>query len=80
MPKAVTGNAGRKPPEPSVNHGQIDACIKTLVPHIQLNVKALDQSIRATVSGLHDAVKQEWRSRGGPSRAGFMSWLPATWR
>jgi hypothetical protein len=57
VPKSVKGNAGRKPPEPSATHAQIDAWIKTLVPHLQPVVKALDKSIRAAVPGLHCAVK-----------------------
>jgi len=59
MPKAIKGNAGRKPPEPSTNHADIDDWFRRLVPHLQPIVQGLDESIRATVPGLHYAVK--WR-------------------
>ena len=59
MPKAIKGNAGRKPPEPSTNHSDIDGWFRGLVPHLQPIVQGLDESIRATVPGLHYAVK--WR-------------------
>ena len=57
MPKAIKGNAGRKPPEPSTNHADIDDWFRRLVPHLQPIVQRLDESIRATVPGLHYAVK-----------------------
>jgi hypothetical protein len=57
MPKTVKGNAGRKPPEPSAEHSEIDAWITTLMPHLQPIVTALDASIHATVPGLQYAVK-----------------------
>jgi hypothetical protein len=57
MPKAIKGNAGRKPPEPSANHSDIDDWFRRLVPHLQPIVEWLDESIRATVPGLHYAVK-----------------------
>jgi len=57
MPKAIKGNAGRKPPEASANHSDIDDWFGRLVPHLQPIVKRLDESIRATVPDLHFAVK-----------------------
>src|ERR1700685_1597833 len=57
MPKAIKGNAGRKPPEPSANHSDIDNWCRRLVPDLQPIVKRLDESIRATIPGLHYAVK-----------------------
>ena len=58
MPKAIKGNAGRKPPEPSANHSDIDDwCRRGLMPDLQPIVKRLDESIRATVPGLDYAVK-----------------------
>jgi hypothetical protein len=57
MPKAIKGNAGRKPPEPSANHSAIDDWCRRLVPDLQPIVKRLDELIRATVPGLHYAVK-----------------------
>ncbi|HEY3926635.1 MAG TPA: hypothetical protein VGL75_18900 [Acidothermaceae bacterium] len=55
MPKTVKGNAGRKPPEPSTRHSEIDEWFRLLAPHLQPIVKGLDKSIRAGVSGLHYA-------------------------
>ena len=57
MPKAIKGNAGRKPPAPSANHSDIDEWCRRLVPDLQPIVKRLDESIRATIPGLDYAVK-----------------------
>ena len=57
MPKAIKGNAGRKPPEPSASHSDIDDWFRRQMPHLQPIVQALDESIRATIPGLHYAVK-----------------------
>jgi hypothetical protein len=35
MPKAIKGNAGRKPPEPSARHSDIDDWFGLLVPYLQ---------------------------------------------
>jgi hypothetical protein len=57
MPKEIKGNARRKPPEPSANHSDIDDWFSRQMPHLQPIVQALDESIRATIPGLHYAVK-----------------------
>ena len=57
MPKAIKGNAGRKPPEPTADHSVIDDWRQRLMPDLQPIVKRLDESIRATLPGLHYAVK-----------------------
>ena len=57
MPKIIKGNAGRKPPEPSTDHADIEAWFGRLVPHLQPIVKRLDESIRAAIPGLQYAVK-----------------------
>jgi hypothetical protein len=57
MPKEIKGNAWRKPPEPSANHSDIDDWFRRQMPHLQPIVQALDESIRATIPGLHYAVK-----------------------
>lgn len=57
MPKSIKGNAGRKPPEPSPNHDDIDDWCGRQVPHLQSIVRRLDEAIRAAVPGLHYAVK-----------------------
>jgi hypothetical protein len=57
MPKAIKGNAGRKAPEPSANHSDIDDRCRRLMPDLQPIVKRLDESIRATVPDLDYAGK-----------------------
>jgi hypothetical protein len=57
MPKAIKGNASRKPPEPSANHSDIDHWLLRQMPHLQPIVRRLDESIRVTIPGLHYAVK-----------------------
>lgn len=57
MAKTVKGNAGRQPPAPSSSHADIDNWFGRQVPHLQPIVKQLDNTIRATVTGLLYAVK-----------------------
>jgi hypothetical protein len=57
VPKVIKGNAGRKPPEPTADHADIDDWLRRLVPDLQPIVKGLDELIRATVPGVHFAVK-----------------------
>jgi hypothetical protein len=57
LPKAIKGNAGRKPPEPSASHADIDDWIPRQVPHLQPILEQLDESIRATIPELRYAVK-----------------------
>jgi hypothetical protein len=57
VPKAIKGNARRKPPEPSAEHADIDHWFGLLMPYLQPIVRGLDESIRAVVPGLHYAVK-----------------------
>jgi hypothetical protein len=57
MPKEIKGNAGRKPPQPSANHADIDAWCRRLMPDLQPIAKRLDATICATIPGLHYAVK-----------------------
>jgi hypothetical protein len=71
MPKAIMGNAGRKPPEPSADHSDIDAWFGRLIPHLQPIVKQLDKSIRATIPGLHFALKWK-RAHYGLSKLGWI--------
>jgi hypothetical protein len=71
VPKTVKGNESRKPPEASATHTEIDCWVKTLVPHLQPIVKALDKSIRAAVPGLHYAVKYK-RAFYGRSELGWI--------
>jgi hypothetical protein len=55
--KSIKGNTGRKPPEPSADHADIDDWCRRLVPDLQPIAKRLDESFRATIPGLHYAVK-----------------------
>ena len=71
MPKAIKGHAGRKPPEPSANHSDIDDWCRRLMPDLQPIVKRLDQSIRATVPGLDYAIKWK-RAYYGLSELGWI--------
>ena len=57
MPKAIKGNASRRPPEPATDHSDIDDWTQRQMPHLQPIVKLLDKSIRATIQGLQYAVK-----------------------
>ena len=66
MPKAMKGNAGRTPPEPSADHSDIDDWCRRLMPDLQPIVKRLDKSIRATVSGLYYTVNRKRAYYGLP--------------
>jgi hypothetical protein len=57
MPKTIKGNAGRKPPEPAADHSDIEDWFRRQMPHLQPIVQQLDATIRATIPGLHYAVK-----------------------
>jgi hypothetical protein len=76
VPKTVKGNAGRTPPEPSARHSEVDGWIKTLVPHLQPIVEALDKSIRAEVPGLHYAVKYKRTFYGLPELGWIIELAP----
>lgn len=66
MPKTIKGNAGRKPPEPSAGHSDIDDWFGRLMPYLQPIVRGLDESIRALVPDLHYAVKWKRAFYGRP--------------
>jgi hypothetical protein len=57
MPKEIKGVAGRTPPEPWADHSVIDEWLGRQLPHLQPIVRALDESILATIPGRHYAVK-----------------------
>jgi hypothetical protein len=71
LPKEIKGHAGRKPPEPSPTHAEIDAWLTRQMPHLQPILAALDESIRATIPGLHYAVKWKRPYYGLPE----LGWL-----
>ena len=66
MPKAIKGNAGRKPPEPSAGHSDIEDWCRHLMPDLQPIVQRLDELIRATVSDLHYTVDRKRAYYGLP--------------
>lgn len=68
MPKEIKGNAGRKPPEPSASHTDIDEWRRRRMPGVQPIVGCLDAAICATVQGLEFAVKRERAFYGLPDR------------
>jgi hypothetical protein len=76
MPKAIKGNQGRKPPEPSADHADIDQWLPRLVPHLQPIVTLLDESIRAAVPGLAYAVKWKRAFYGLPDRGWIIELAP----
>lgn len=57
MPKAIKGNASRKPPEPAASHSDIDDWLRRQMPHLQPIVERLDGTIRSAIPALHYAVK-----------------------
>ena len=71
MPKEIKGNAGRKPPQASAGHADIDDWFGRLVPYLQPVVRALDESIRAVIPGLDYAIKWKRAFYGLPA----LGWL-----
>jgi hypothetical protein len=67
MPKAVKGNAGRRPPEHSANHADIDEWCRHLMPDLQPIVTRLDELIRATLPDLDYAVNRKRAYYGRPA-------------
>jgi hypothetical protein len=59
MPKVINGNAGRKPPEPSPDHSDIEEWWRHLMPDLQPIVQGLDELIRSTVPNLVYAVNRK---------------------
>ena len=56
MPKEITGIAGRKPPEPSTHHEDIQHWLRRQMPDLQGIVRQLDEEIRAALTDLEYAV------------------------
>jgi hypothetical protein len=71
MPKVIKGNAGRKPPEPSADHADIDEWCRRLAPDLRTIIKELDEVIVATLSDLQYSVR---RNRGyyGTAELGWL--------
>lgn len=66
MPKEIKGNPQRKPPEPATGHSDIEDWFGRLMPDLQPIVRALDESIRATIPSLNYAVKYKRAFYGLP--------------
>jgi hypothetical protein len=66
MPNAIKGNAGRKPPETSASHSDIDNWCRHLMPDLQPIVKRLDELIRATIPDLDYGVNRKRAYYGLP--------------
>jgi hypothetical protein len=71
MPKEIKGNAGRKPPEPSLNHEGIDEWITRQMPHLQDILRQVDEEIVATIPKLHFTVHRK-RPYYGLSELGWL--------
>lgn len=66
MPKAIKGRGSRRPPDPVASHSAIDEWFQRQMPDLQPIVRRLDESIRATIPGLHYAVKWKRPYYGRP--------------
>src|SRR3954454_4487325 len=66
MPKAIKGNGGRKPPEPSAGHSDIEDWFGRLMPYLRPIVEDFDESIRAEVADVHYAIKWKGAFYGLP--------------
>ncbi len=71
MPKVIKGNAGRKPPEPSADHSDIDDWCRRLMPDLQPIIKDLDELIRATLPDLQYSVHRK-RGYYGTAELGWL--------
>ena len=76
MPKAIKGNAGKIPPDPSSNHDDIDEWCRRQMPQLQSILTHLDEVIRSTLPDLHYAVKWK-RAYYGLSEFGWIIELAA---
>jgi hypothetical protein len=76
MPKEIKGSPGRKPPEPSAGHSDIDEWFASLMPYVQPIVRELDDSIRAAVPGLHYTVKWKRAFYGLPALGWIIELAP----
>jgi len=76
MPKTVKGNAGRKPPEPSAGHADIDEWFGRLMPQLNPIVKELDTTIRAAIPDLQYAVKYKRAFYGLPELGWIIELAP----
>ncbi len=71
MAKEIKGSAGRKPPEPSLNHDGIDEWIAGQMPRLQDILRRVDKEIVATIRDLHFAVHRK-RAYYGLAKLGWI--------
>jgi hypothetical protein len=71
MEKTRKPNTARKPPVPTGTHAEIDDWIRRVMPDLYPMVERLDAAIRATIPGLHYAVKWKKAYYGLPE----LGWL-----
>lgn len=68
MDKKRTGTSGRKPPEPTDSHAEIDDWMKRVMPDLQPIVTHLDELIRDELPELRYAIKWKKAYYGLPDR------------
>ena len=66
MPKQIKGNSGRKPPEPSESHQEIDDWMQRIMPDLQPIVEHLDKLISSTIPDPQYAIKWKKAYYGVP--------------
>lgn len=71
MPKEIKGNAGRKPPEPALNHDGIDEWISGQMPRLQDILRRVDKEIVATSRDLDFTVHRK-RAYYGRTKLGWV--------
>lgn len=76
MPKEIKGYSGRKPPEPSRHHDDIDDWLRHQMPDLQGILRKLDEAIRAAIPELQFAVNRK-RAYYGLSEFGWIIELAA---
>ena len=68
MAKPRNAKTTRKPPEPSVDHAEIEHWIRSVMPDLHPIVKGLDELIRETIPGLQFAIKWKKAYYGLPDQ------------
>lgn len=71
MPKVIKANAGRRPPEPSEGHSDIEDWFPRLMPDLQPIAIRLDELIRGSIPKLQFTVYRKRAYYGVPD----LGWL-----
>lgn len=66
MAKMRQATSSRTPPVPSDDHADVDAWIRRGMPELSPIVRQVDETIRATIPGLHYAIKWKQAYYGLP--------------